>query len=168
MQNALIALAYVVLVAGVVACFVYLRRTAPGRTAGGTNEARPGPETERPSGSDSEAGAPGLADVTFQGPDFNSQSYGRLDARQTLELFQNLPWAEDFETFEEREASGGEGCPPNLSVVLGHGKRLLQVVCTGEGSFWVNVDPRSGRHEIDGLDASDIEAVLESHFAASG
>jgi len=162
MHNALIALAYVVLVAGVVACFVYLRRTGQEGKAPAQRpkDARPDPESKTGSG------APALAEVTFQGPDFNSRSYGRLESRQTLELFKNLPWAEDLQAFEQREASGGEGCPPSLSVVLGHGKRLLQVVCTGVGSFWVNVDPRNGRHEIDGLDASDIEAILKSHFAS--
>lgn len=160
MHEVLIALAYVVIVAGVLGCFAYLRWTGSGgrqpplwwsRFAGGRSPTR--------------SGAPSLAAVSSQGPDFEMQSYGRLDARQTVELFKSLPWREDFRTFEELESSGGEGCPPNLSVSVGDHGRLLVVACTGEDSFWVDVDPRSGRKEVDGLHASEVEEILEAHFA---
>jgi len=160
MSDVLVGLALVVIIGIVVACFVYLHRTA------GSAPHRRDERVESTPVSDH----PGLAEVTVQGPDFSIEPHGFLDLSQTAELFRKLPWSDYYEEFERQESSGGEGCPPNLSAVVADGKRqrLLQVVCQGADHFWLSVDSARTRHELDGLNSREVEEVLREHFASGG
>lgn len=156
MPEPILALFYLVIFGGVAWCFVYLYRTGD-RPAGSARKASPAGAAR--------SGSRGT-EVTFQGPDFKLETYGALDAPRTAELFRSLPWGDDFRKFQEAESDGGEGCPPNLSVVVDGGRKRLQAVCTGPDLFWLELGSGEDRQQIDGLSPAQIEERIEAFFAS--
>lgn len=142
-------------VAIVVTCLVYLYRTR-----------HPAIEQNRKaSGSAAAPAPPGLAEVSFQGADFNWTSNGHLSSSETLQLFKRSPWSIHLQEFQHRESSGLEACPPNLSVVDPSSKRPLQIVYNEDDEFWLNLSSSDASYQIDALGTRDVEDIIQKFFS---